>query len=346
MQYGFDLWEWVTEDDLRLWHEYMSAHMGWQHLLGARASKNQLDQIYEGLDFSSYEQHKPDYLKYVETIDARPDKPSFSEDRFRMQNPARAKDYTMEETRRGLWHSSLAGGIANIWGNLLSGGKASDPYPRPEWIRTNATFFTDRFFADMERCNTLSDGLCLQRPGLGTYVFYREDATSIRMDLSGMSGPRSAIAVDAALPYAEFDLGNLPAADQSWTAPYLSDWAIAVGFSGSAPATVRVLRNDAYPRSSLPAIFSGPDPCGAPVLDPSVSLDPFGADCTAVAGDGDDDDMYLDAVTSPLPDPEAGIVGDPSRPLVFYQIDRVRSIGDAPLRLVKTAAGDSLILSF
>lgn len=64
MGYGFDCDEWVVEDDLLLWHEYMHQHFGWSHFLGARdRNPNQpsdpLTQIYEGLDYSGYEHHRP-----------------------------------------------------------------------------------------------------------------------------------------------------------------------------------------------------------------------------------------------------------------------------------------------
>jgi hypothetical protein len=118
--------EWVSGDELTDWHSYMHERFGWPHLLGARAGKNRLDQLSETLDYSSYEQHKPDYEKYVETIEARPCKPPFSEDRFRIREPPQSKDYTMEMTRRGLWHSAMAGGVANIWGNLVAAAGAND----------------------------------------------------------------------------------------------------------------------------------------------------------------------------------------------------------------------------
>jgi PKD repeat protein len=239
MSYGFDLDEWVVEDDLQEWHIYMQQHFGWSHFLGARdpgpnSPSEPFNQIYEGLDYSSYEQHKPDYNRYVETLEARPNKPSFSEDRFRMRNEGRAKDYNMEETRRGLWHSTMAGGVANIWGNLLSGGDISASYPNPEQIRTYATFFEDRFRKDMFRCNTLTDGVCLQQPDNAHFIFYKEDTDSIQLDLSGMAGVQAAVAVDTKNDYLEINLGTLNVSDQTWNAPYTSDWAIAVGdFSGS-----------------------------------------------------------------------------------------------------------------
>lgn len=234
MGYGFDLFEWITGSQLTAWHNYMQNHLGWKHYLGARSSKNQLNQLSEAMDYSSYEQHRPDYDKYVETIETRPQKPSFSEDRFRIRG--RDKDYTMEETRRGLWHSTMAGGVANIWGNLKgegaganTGEATSAPYPNPEWIKTNAEFFKNRFTNDLLRCNALTDGVCLKRPDDTHYVFYKESASSIRMNLSGMAGSQRAVVVDAKLPYAEIELGMLSPADQIWTAPYPSDWAISVG---------------------------------------------------------------------------------------------------------------------
>ncbi len=236
MGYGYDLWEWVKGEELSSWHEFMHKHLGWKHMLGARSWTNSLKQLSEAMDYSSYEQHRPDYNKYVETIDARPIKPSFSEDRFRIR--VRAKDYTMEETRRGLWHSTMAGGVANIWGNLKGGrrpGGGSLVYPKPQWIKTYSVFFKDRFLIDMVRVNLITAGVCLKRPGNAYYVFYKEDATSVEMDLSKMEGTQPAVAVDTTKPYAEIDLGRLTPKKHSWRAPYKSDWAIAVGdFSDAA----------------------------------------------------------------------------------------------------------------
>ena len=69
----------------------------------------------------------------------------------------------------------------------------------------------------------------LQRPTRRHFVFYREDAASIRIDLSGMRGPEPAVAVDACQPYAELGLGTLAPKVHTWRAPHKSDWAIAVG---------------------------------------------------------------------------------------------------------------------
>jgi hypothetical protein len=73
----------------------------------------------------------------------------------------------MEMTRRGLWHSAMAGGVANIWGHLPRGRDSwlgSAKYEHPEWIKTYATFFAHRFFSDMKRVNHLTGSACLTRP--------------------------------------------------------------------------------------------------------------------------------------------------------------------------------------
>jgi hypothetical protein len=245
MGYGFDNDEWVVEEDLRSWRTHMHDRFGWPHLLGARdadpnsGTDHSAAQIYEGLDYSGYEHHQPSYEVYVAAIDARPDKPSFSEDRFRIRDPSPypEKDYDEERTRRGLWHSTMAGGVANIWGNLGDGsGSGSMPYLHPEWIKTNARFFEARFDVGLVRDNDITNGVCLRRGDATGYLFYLEEAASLQMDLSSMDGAKDAVAVDTLLPYAEIDLGTLAAENQTWTAPYASDWAVAVGsFAPVAP---------------------------------------------------------------------------------------------------------------
>jgi hypothetical protein len=232
MGYGFDLPEWVLGGQVAEWHRYMQARLGWPHPLGARAHTNTLRQLSETLDYSSYEQHKPDYAEYVRTIEARPEKPSFSEDRFRVRNEGRPKDYTFDETRRGLWRSTFAGGVANIWGYLTREDafrEGSTPYPNATEIKTYAQFFGQRFVKDLVRCNQLTDGVCLKRPTNAHYLFYKEDSAAIAMDLSGMAGSQPMVAVDSKQPFRAIDLGAVNPGRQSWAAPYVSDWAIAVG---------------------------------------------------------------------------------------------------------------------
>jgi hypothetical protein len=166
MGYGFDLDEWVKEEDLRVWHEYMHRHLGWSHFLGGRSGgpNHGTDhsgwQILQGLDYAGYEHHRPSYEVYVAALDANQNKPVFSEDRFRVRRPSPypEKDYDETLTRRGLWDSTMAGGVANIWGNLVHPGGASE---RPEWIRTWSRFFEARFLNELSRAGELTDGVCL-----------------------------------------------------------------------------------------------------------------------------------------------------------------------------------------
>jgi hypothetical protein len=197
------------------------------------------------LDYSSYEHLRPTYDVYVASLNAVSGQPVFSEDRFRIRQSARyaAKDYSMEQTRRGLWHSAMAGGVANIWGNLIgpegsvdTNRRGSFAYPKPHWIKTYTEFFRDRFLIDLQRDNSITDGVCLRRSGGEGYIFYKESADSLRMDLTKMSKSRKAVAIDALKPYHEIDIGSLSAKSHVWKAPYRSDWAVAVGSFREPPS--------------------------------------------------------------------------------------------------------------
>jgi hypothetical protein len=229
MGYGFDLQEWVKDDDLRKWHKYMHDHLGWFHFLGGRAPD--LEQICDGLDYSSYQQHRPDYAIYVRALDQYPDRPTFLEDRFRVRkNVYPKKDYDFDMTRRGLWHSTMAGGAANIWGNLLNPRpfSISSPYPNRNQILTWSRFWKDRFYKELVRDNSLTDGACLKVPGK-ILIFYKENADSIRMDLTELDGAIEAVAVDTCRGYKELAVsGSQAGRGQVFEAPSRSDWAVAV----------------------------------------------------------------------------------------------------------------------
>ena len=246
MGYGFDNWEWVQEDQLLAWHAYMHAHFGWPHLLGARGHQNRLDLIAEGLDYASYEQHRPDYDMYVRSIAARPGIPVFSEDRFRVRDDSQwpEKDYDIDMTRRGLWHSTMAGGVANIWGflNPTADEGASQPYPNAQQVRTYSTFFFDRnrFTADLIPDPSLTD----YTPGVGLegglrtamrsadnsrFIFYAENADEVTMDLTSAPTELRLTAVNTRGPYGE-NLGNFLAPGRHvQPMPSRGDWVIAVG---------------------------------------------------------------------------------------------------------------------
>jgi len=231
--YGFDLDEWVDEEGLKQWHIYMHEHLGWHHFLGGRSSgpnhgtDHKGYQIYDGLDYAGYEHHRPTYAVYVAALEMNPHKPVFSEDRFRIRHPSSypEKDYTEQLTRRGLWDSAMAGGVANIWGKLTDGPS----YENIHWFKSYYLFFKHRFLKEMLRDNSITDGVCLKTPDREHFIFYKEKAGSISIDLSEMHSAQPAVAMDALKPYEEINCGQLEAKEQTWQAPYKSDWAIAVG---------------------------------------------------------------------------------------------------------------------
>ena len=232
MGYGFDLFEWTNEQHLDTWVEYMHQHMGWSHMLGARSYKNQIEQISERMDYAGYEQHWPDYDTYVASILDRDDKPSFSEDRFRIDGKGRNKDYSPDMTRQGLWRSMMSGGIANIWGNLnLSDGGSyevgSIPYPNKSEIKRYFIYSEQWYSKGLVRCNELADGYCLRNADYSRLIIYKEDTNSIQLDFGSFSSEMPFVALNT-ISGQEIE-GVLSATDQTWSAPSTSDWVIAVG---------------------------------------------------------------------------------------------------------------------
>ncbi|MDP1561544.1 MAG: DUF5060 domain-containing protein [Pirellulaceae bacterium] len=235
--YGFDLWEWVDEPELLQWHQYMHQYLGWPHVIGGRVHQHGTPltrTMTQQLDYVGYETHRPDYETYRTALELHPQRPVFMEDRFRIRNPSPypEKDYDLEKTRRGLWHSAMAGGVANIWGNLepeAGPHGMSQPYPNREQIRTNAEFFARYFSAELQVDNHRTDGVCLADVAGQRFLFYAEDAETMRLDLSGTAEAQPVSAVDTKQAYREIPLGELEPKQQQWTAPYKSDWAIVVG---------------------------------------------------------------------------------------------------------------------
>jgi Domain of unknown function (DUF5060) len=241
MGYGFDLDEWVKASPVKAWHDAMHRHMGWSHFLGGRpmgprrgTDHSGRAQWNKGLDYSSYEHHRPTYEVYLAALQAIPGQPVMSEDRFRVRTGRYPeKDYSEELTRRGLYHSTMAGGVANIWGihpDLGPGGV----YSNKDLIRTYSMFFHDkgRFLADMTPANQLSDDAdtrVLLSQDAQSFVLYREKAAAMQIDLSALPGSLPAVAVDARKPYSEISLGDLPAQAQTIRLPTVSDWVVAVG---------------------------------------------------------------------------------------------------------------------
>ena len=64
---------------------------------------------------------------------------------------------------------------------------------------------------------------------LKNMIFYQEDTDVVRLDNTGLSEALSAIAVDTRKEYKEIEIGDINDSITRWEAPYVSDWAIALG---------------------------------------------------------------------------------------------------------------------
>lgn len=258
MGYGIDTENGVaTKEQLDQWKAYLEEQFGWDHFLGARVGYDEKglwalnpkppspphDEHYRseikdehtfwlGGDYIGYTSYRPLYDRYVEALNHHPKKPSFEEDRFRLRDSEQwsYKDYNRELTRRGLWHSVLAGGVANIWGNLLPdddhGG--SHPYAIKPQIKTYARFFEKRFLKEMQT-EKKGEVLSLKTPDHKHLIFYQENTAEVDINLSHIPAKMPAVAVDTKKEYKEIKIGPLSPKNHVWKAPYKSDWAIAVG---------------------------------------------------------------------------------------------------------------------
>lgn len=280
MGYGFDLFEWVGGGELTFWRNNMNNLMGWTHLLGARGSTNSFAQPSEAMDFASYETHRPTYSVYRLSISQRPNKPSFSEDRFRFRgNGQRAKDYTLDEMRLGMWHSAFAGGVANIWGNATAADgvtydvgindseRPSNTFANADALRTYRLFVDNYYESGMINCDNEADGPCQRTANNSARMVFKENSSRIQVDLSGHAGSGSVTAVDTRRAWAPVNLGSVGAGNVQVELPYVSDWAISIGTSttsrGATPAPDT--------RAPAPAPVAPTTP--APVVGPGPGLD-------------------------------------------------------------------------
>ncbi|MBD2465069.1 hypothetical protein H6G89_29100 [Oscillatoria sp. FACHB-1407] len=227
--YGFDLFEWAKAEEIEELRDRFRKDSSYVHLIGARGHKNEYEEISSNLDYASWEWHRPTYEDYREHLEKSNNRPTFSEDRFRIRvsDDFADKDYNPELTRRGLWNSAIAGGVANIWGHRPEGKEFSEPYPNQDAIKTYSTFVSKLFTVGMQVDDALSNtGHCL-RDGETQAFCYVEDADRVTLNLSPMQAPLRVFAVDTKAAYKEVDI---PAAGETieWQAPDSSDWAIAV----------------------------------------------------------------------------------------------------------------------
>ncbi len=258
ISYGVDVEnKWISQEDLDEWKSFLEEHMGWDHFIGARVGYDEhgvspamLDENFNapvgdeytwwlGGDYIGYTSYRPLYDRYREVILHRPEKPSFEEDRFRLRNIDRwdHKDYDEELTRRGLWHSAMAGGVANIWGNFVPHEEGinfrvlntlgSKPYKNKEQIKTYSQFFENRFLKEFKSKRD-EKSLVLYTPDYDKIIIYLENTDVINYENMHLKLDGPVIAVDTKSPYKEITV-SVKEGEINWKAPYKSDWALAAG---------------------------------------------------------------------------------------------------------------------
>ena len=234
MSYGFDLNEWVTPAQVRSWWSYMHAHLGWPRLLMARESQADVGDPFFEFDLganpldivSSDERPEEGFFTSARTLLERGAGPVLYERRFLH---TRDGVWDLATTRRAMWQFTLAGAAGGVWGVLWDDG---EPYPETAPLHTHGRFWRDRLALDLDRARQLTDDAVvieLVDAEATRLVVYAEDTDRVPLDVSAMRGSLRAVAIDTARSYDEIDLGELAAEDGTWEAPYVSDWAVAVG---------------------------------------------------------------------------------------------------------------------
>lgn len=222
--YGFDLFEWASPEEVENLRETLHRLISYRHLVGARGHKNKYRQISSNLDYVSWEWHQPGLADYSDHIKFAKGKPAFSEDRFRIRQPSRYpdKDYDFERTRKGLWHSAITGGVANIWGHKPEGKGYSQPYPNKEAIRTYRKTIDLYFKPRMSVEDQVMDGgSCL---GAADHLLcYVEDARRISFQTGALDNISKVLAIDTKEAYREIRIDDM---GQDIELARASDWAI------------------------------------------------------------------------------------------------------------------------
>ncbi|MGI9325670.1 MAG: DUF5060 domain-containing protein [Pseudomonadales bacterium] len=263
--YGFDLWEWVTAEELQAWQHKLADELGWPHLLGARGPKNQLSEIYAGLDYVGFEQHRPwlPGLRAARQYDST--RPIMSEDRFRFRGAEqRTKDYTPEEMLLGIWQSALAGGVGAIWGNLVArpgGGRSraiangeapSAPLPNAAAMRFAHLYIENHWSPPVQFCDAEQSAYgCILLPtsGLQLRLYERCDALELPAGTVG----QTVRVIDIHRPENPFWQGKLGTTPQVLSLSGTSDWLVEI----TEPAKSEPVPTDSENGSTVQAAAPG-----------------------------------------------------------------------------------------
>ena len=241
--YGFDLHEWTNEAEVNAWADSLNTWSGWPHLLAARGLVLEGDHTFrsygsfgreDGVETSNG--GPTDFAELRGMMVSDRGRPHLLEERHTFNRSG--FDLDMDGTRRLLWRKSMAGGVGGFFGFYGASSPAfrGRPYPDVEQIKTHYTFWHKAAsMLDSVVDTTLIEakvapGFGLRNRDRSKHILYYEDERQLYVDLKKMKAPSRAIVIDTKLPYEPYKVVEWRPGLHVFSAPYESDWAIAVGF--------------------------------------------------------------------------------------------------------------------
>lgn len=230
MSLGYDLEEWIDEEEVREWGATMRSFSTLPRLYTAREHGTHwrhgtLDLGDDKLDVYSND-FRPDSGFYghardrFEEVDDQ--MPVLYERRFLH---TRDDVWDMTTTRRAIWQFTLAGGAGAIYGTLWGPGPE---YPNPEQLTAIARFWEHRFLHPMRPHPDPIDGLVMH-DGERRHVAYKEDTSDITIDIQPDMANVPIVAVDTRRAYDEIAIGTRDSGTHVISLPTHSDWVLAIG---------------------------------------------------------------------------------------------------------------------
>jgi hypothetical protein len=243
--YGFDLGEWVTEQQVRDWASYVRSRSGWHNLLMARET------IYDSggsflmgadkLDVYSNDDRPllHDQNFYDQAVDRLTEFGGFPVMFERRFQYLRDGVWDAVQTRRSMWQFSIAG-VGAVYGEKSDG---SYPAADEARFRVHQRFWSTRHVSPRVQVAKLTSEYAMRSSDADRYVVYQENTGTVSLPLAGLASAKTAVAIDAdSETYTEVSLGRLTPGDQTWDAPYASDWVVAVGFDEPVGVDVERVR--------------------------------------------------------------------------------------------------------
>jgi len=262
MNFGFDTIEMPnSEADGAWWADQMKRTMGWEHVLTSRGWEDDSfgANSYAGFggnpyDLETTDKGPVDYHEIRQHMEVHRSKPSIYEERHTYNRwkcwPGRVPDTDrLNETgyRRLIWWETMAGGMGGFFGHFSERFNRYGPFRldgpcgyHPDSLKRAFRTYREFWKHGRLKLSMLPDnsrvsgaiGYCLVAADKKHFVFFVEDADSVIINLSGMSGSKPVVLVDARMDYCEINRGTLTAGINTIHLGRTSDWVLAVGEFG------------------------------------------------------------------------------------------------------------------